>query len=132
MFTATYEYPYIDLWVYSDRLPHLENGEVCVPLYDFLIELYDGEFSFTENGMEYAATGENEMGITKVSVTVGDKFVMVDDKRIELENQVVRINDVIRVPIGFVEALGFGTDWISVYNNETTYSFSMPNPKYNK
>lgn len=124
--------PVLWVYVYSDRLPHMENGELFVPLYDLLIEMYDGEFAFTENGMEYTATSENDYGITKVSVSVGDNFVTVDDEKIEFGNTVVREDGIIRVPISFTEALGFEIDWITVDNSGTTYTFTMPNPKYNK
>ena len=128
------ENPYLFVSIVSDQLPHIENGEVCVPLYDFLYEMYDGEFSFTPNGMEYVATSENEYGITKVSVTIGDNFVMVDDKKVEFENKVVRVNDIIRVPLEFVKNMGFSIDWIYLDNNNTAtfYDFSMPNPNYTK
>lgn len=125
-----YEDFYLDVWVFSDRLPHIENGEVCVPVYDLLLGMYDGEFSFTENGLEYVANGENDYGIKKVTVAVGDSFVTVDDKKIELENKVVSVDDVIRVPIAFTEALGFTTNSIWVYDYGTSYSFSMLNTKY--
>lgn len=125
-----YEDFYLDVWVFSDRLPHIENGEVCVPVYDLLLGMYDGEFSFTENGLEYVANGENDYGIKKVTVTVGDSFVTVDDKKIDLENKVVSVDDVIRIPIAFTEALGFTIDSIWVYDYGTSYSFSMLNPKY--
>lgn len=119
------EETYRTLWVSSDRLPHIENGEVCVPMYDLLLEMYDGAFSFTENGMEYTAAQTNEYGITTISVTVGDNFVTVDGEKVELENKVVRVDDVIRVPMEFAEKLGFESDGISVYGGGSTYWFVM-------
>ncbi len=118
------------VYISSDRVPYVENGEVYVPAYDFLEHMFGGEFTFHENGMEYVAKGENNYGIEKVSMFIGDNFVTVDDKKIELNNKVVSVDDVIRVPISFTEKLGMTVSHIGVYPLGTSYSFEMENPNY--
>ncbi|MBQ3124428.1 MAG: hypothetical protein IJC09_03260 [Clostridia bacterium] len=125
-----YEAPYLYVDIVSDQMPYVDDGKVFVPLYDLLYGMYEGEFSFTENGMEYVATEDNDYGIKKVSVAVGDDFVVVDDEKVGIENKVVRVNDIIRVPLAFTEALGFETEDINIYGSETWFSFSIPNPNY--
>ncbi len=118
------------VWVNSDRVPYVENGEVYVPAYDLFEGMFKGEFSFKENGMEYVATRENSYGIEKVSIYVGDNFVTVDDQKIEFDNKVVTVDDIIRVPISFIEKLGMTVTSIKSYDSSTTYQFEMENPNY--
>ncbi len=116
-------------WVSSDQVPCVENGEVYIPLYDLLETMFDGEFTFAENGLEYIANGDNPVQIQKVSATVGDHFVTVDGEKVSFENEVITVNDIIRVPISFTKELGIQLDGISSYMG-TSYRLSMDNPSY--
>ena len=122
-------FKYLYFWVNSDQVPCVKNDEVYVPLYDLLLEMYDGEFTFFENGLEYLATGENPLGMKKVSAFLDDNFVTVDDKKISFDNKIIEENDIIRVPLSFTTKLGMKTEGISTYYG-TSYSFSMENPAY--
>lgn len=119
----------LNYYVNSDRVPHMQDGVMYMPVYDFLKELFEGEFTFYENGFEYVASGENDFGISKVTVYTGDNFVTADDEKIELEGSVISVDDVMRVPVSFANSLGLTTENISVYYG-TTYTFSKPNPDY--
>ncbi len=115
--------PFSYYFVESDQLPHMSEDTIYIPIYDLLIEMYNGEFSFTENGFTYTAKGKNAFDIETVSVYNGDKFVTVDGEKVELSNEVIMVNDILRVPISFVESMGLTVDDINIrtYNNHTSY-----------
>ena len=114
----------------SDQVPYMENGELFVPAYDLFQAMYEGEWTFFDNGMKYVATEENDIKINTLSAYVGDNFVTVDDKKVEFENKVINVDDIIRVPMSFTEKLGMESTNVSVRNDRTNYSFSMDNPSY--
>ena len=116
-------------WVSSDQVPCVENGEVYVPLYDLLQEMFEGEFTFFENGLEYVASGENNLQIEMVSACLGDNYVTVDGEKIGFEHEIITVNDIIRVPMSFTRNLGMENEGITAYYG-TTYCFVMDNPSY--
>ena len=116
-------------FVNSDRMPYKADGELYMPAYDFVGELFEGEYTFTDSGFEYTASGENDFNISKISVNTGDTFVTVDDKQIELDAPVVSVDDVIRIPVSFAEDLELDVWSVSV-NYGTTYTFEHTNLDY--
>lgn len=128
--SQNYYSPTINYYVYSDRVPHIADGELYMPAYDFVGELFKGAYTFTDSGFEYTASGKNNFNISKISVNTGDNFVMVDDKKIELDAPVVSVDDVIRIPISFAEEIGLELSNISTNYYRTSYGFTAPNPDY--
>lgn len=128
-------YGYIPLtlhcWVTSDQVPHRENGEIYVPLYDLLLSMTSGNFTYGEEAdMEFVAARSNDYGIKTVKANIGDNYVTVNDEKIEFTNNIVEVNEIIRVPIEFTKKLGFKTNSISSSNSHSWYSFEKDNPKY--
>ncbi len=120
------EYVYEPSYYYirTDRLPHMIDDTIYIPIYDLLLEIFDGEFEFAETGFTYTADGKNAFDIESVSVYSGDKFVTVDGEKIELTSEAIMVDGVLRVPMSFVEDMGLEVDgiYISRYNSGTSYS----------
>ncbi len=125
-----YEPPYIYEYVYSDQMPYVDDGEVFLPVYDLFGTMFNGEFAITADSLRYTATGENEYGIGQVFVKVGENSVMVDDEYITFEKPVVNEFDIFRVPMEFVNKLGFELDYAWIDGDGTSYTLYMKNPNY--
>ncbi len=125
-----YESPYIYAYVYSDQMPYVEDGEVFLPVYDLFKAMFAGDFVITADSLRYTATGENKYGIGQMFVKVGENSVMVDDEVITFEKPVVNEFNIFRVPMEFVNKLGFDLDYAWLDSEGTSYDLSMPNPKY--
>lgn len=126
----TYESPYIYEYVYSDQMPYVEDGEVFLPVYDLFGAMFDGDFVITADSLRYTATDENVYGIGQMFVKVGENSVMVDDEVITFEKPVVNEFNIFRVPMEFVNKLGFELEYAWIGNDGTSYDLSMPNPNY--
>lgn len=122
--------PYIWEEVYSDQVPYVDDGEIFMPVYDLLSSMYEGDFVITSDSLRYTASGENEYNIGQVFVKVGENSVMVDDEIITLNKPVVNEFDIFRVPMEFVEKLGFELDNIWISNGDTYYSLSKKNTDF--
>jgi len=129
----TYVSEHFYFYVNSDKPPYIENDVVYMPVYEFLQELYDGEFKFDTDYMEYTANGKgsNPLGISKVSVRVGDSFVTVDEKQIPIAAPIINVNDVIRMPMTFAETLGMEITNVSISGfGGASYNMVADNPEY--
>ena len=122
-------------YVQSDRAPYINNQMLYIPVYDMLTELYDneGDFVFGDDWMEFIVPENNKTKIqmTKISVKAGDSFVTVDDKEISLSDPVVQIDDVLRVPVSFVNEIGLELGYVNFYSTGgTSFSLKLNNPDY--
>ena len=124
--------PTIYCYVYSQQLPYMANDEIYLPICDLLASMFEGEFTFNGDYVEYNASGENVYGISKVSVNVGDKFVTIDGKKTELTNEIINVSNVIRVPLSFTKQLGFTLNGIHIGSGYSDYYLEMANPEYIK
>ena len=114
----------------SDRVPHMENGTVYIPAFDFIDEIIDGEYTFREEGFDYKTDKTNVFGIQSVSVNAGDKFITVNGEKREISNEVINIDNVLRLPISVISDFGMDVTDIYVYDSGTEYYFMMENPEY--
>lgn len=129
-YESNYEPKNLGIFFGSDQIPYMENGELYVPAYELFTQMYSGEWTFSENGMEYTTSEENSIKIKKMSAYVGDNFVTVDDKKVEFENKIINVDGVIRVPISFTEKLGMEMISVTCEYDRAYYRFVMPNPSY--
>lgn len=128
------DYEYIPETLYysviTDNLPYVKNDELYIPAYDLLNEVFIGEYEKTENGFTFTVTEENAQGVEKISVLSDDKFISVDDQKLELVSPAATVNDAVYIPVGFAEQLGLTITDISANSYTTIYNFKMPNPDY--
>lgn len=114
----------------SDRVPHMENGTVYIPAFDFIDEIIDGEYTFREGGFDYKTDKTNVFDIQSVSVNAGDKFITVNGEKREISNEVINIDNVLRLPISVISDFGMDVTDIYVGDTGTEYYFMMENPEY--
>lgn len=116
--------------VSSDRVPHMENGTVYIPAFDFINEIIEGEYTFKEGGFDYKASETNVLGIENISVNAGDKFITVNGEKREISNEVINIDNVLRLPISVISDFGMDLKGIKINYGITSYYIEMDNPLY--
>ena len=114
----------------SDRVPHMENGTVYIPAFDFINEIIDGEYTFKEGGFDCKSSKTNVLGIESVSVNSGDKFITVNGEKREISNEVINIDNVLRLPISVISDFGMELTDININYGITSYHIEMENPLY--
>lgn len=114
----------------SDRVPYMENGTVYIPAFDFINEIIDGEHTFKEGGFDYKASKNNVFGIESASVNAGDKFITVNGEKREISNEVINVDNVLRLPISIISDFGMKLTDINISNGFTRYYIEMENPEY--
>ena len=114
----------------SDRVPHMENGTVYIPAFDFINEIIEGEYTFKEGGFDYKASETNVLGIENISVNAGDKFITVNGEKREISNEVINIDNVLRLPISVISDFGMELTDININYGITSYHIEMENPLY--
>lgn len=131
---ASDDYEFVDKKLFyiidSDRVPHMENGTVYIPAFDFINEIIEGEYTFKEGGFDYKASETNVLGIENISVNAGDKFISVNGEKREISNEVINIDNVLRLPISVISDFGMDLTGIHINNGFTRYYIEMDNPLY--
>jgi len=119
--------------IYYDRMPPIIDGQCYMPLYEFLLELTPGEFSYGDHSLTFTATGENPYALISASAAVGNSFITWNDTELELSGPVLEQDGIMYIPASFPKPLGINieaTIRFYKYGPEVQYHWFIENPAY--